>query len=265
MSVHDAEAGSGRVLVSREGAVAVVTLNEPARRNALTLELRGELLEALDLLIADPSCRAIMLTGAGGAFCSGGDLSTMRGGDVLGARRRLAVIHDIVRRIAAGPKPVVAAVEGAAFGAGLALATAADVIVADSGARFCASFARVGLMPDAGLIWSLPPRIGIGAAKRMMLEAVVVSGEEAKAIGLVDDLAPSGGVRERAMARAQALAQVAPLSIAMTKAAFARGTTELERVLACEMDGQPLLFGTRDHEEGREAFMSKRAPVFRGE
>lgn len=252
------------VLVARDGPVAVVTLNEPAKRNALTLELRLELLAALDALIEDASCRAIILTGAGGAFCSGGDLSTMRSGDPMGARRRLAIVHDILRRIAAGPKPVVAAVEGAAFGAGLALATACDVVVADAKSRFCASFARVGLMPDAGLLWSLPPRIGIGAAKRMMLEAVVVPGEEAKAMGLVDELAPVGGVFQAAMVRAQALAEIAPLSIAMTKAAFARGTDDLERVLAYEMDGQTLLFGTQDHAEGREAFMSKRAPRFNG-
>jgi 2-(1,2-epoxy-1,2-dihydrophenyl)acetyl-CoA isomerase len=252
------------VLVARAGPVAIVTLNETAKRNALTLDLRRELLAALDTLIEDASCRAIVLTGAGGAFCSGGDLSTMRSGDPMGARRRLAIVHDILRRIAAGPKPVIAAVEGAAFGAGLALATASDVVVADAKSRFCASFARVGLMPDAGLLWSLPPRIGIGAAKRMMLEAVVVSGEEAKAMGLVDELAPAGGVFEAAMVRAQALAEVAPLSIAMTKSAFARGTDDLERVLAYEMDGQTMLFGTQDHAEGRDAFMNKRTPRFEG-
>lgn len=257
--------GAGPVVVERSATVAILTLNEPAKRNALTFELRAALLAAFDELIADPGCRAIVLTGAGGAFCSGGDLSTMRSGDPIGARRRLAVIHDIVRRIAAGPKPVVAAVEGAAFGAGLALASAADVVVADRSARFCASFARVGLMPDAGLLWSLPPRVGIGQAKRMMLEAAVVSAEEAKIIGLVDVLAPAGDALTLAVARAKEMARLAPLSIAMTKAAFARGTDDLERVLAYEMDGQAMLFQTGDHAEGRDAFQNKREPVFKGE
>jgi enoyl-CoA hydratase/carnithine racemase len=256
---------AGPVVVERSATVAILTLNEPGKRNALTLELRAALLAAFDELIADPGCRAIVLTGAGGAFCSGGDLSTMRSGDPIGARRRLAVVHDIVRRIAAGPKPVVAAVEGAAFGAGLALASAADVVVADRSARFCASFARVGLMPDAGLLWSLPPRVGIGQAKRMMLEAAVVSAEEAKAIGLVDVLAPAGDALTLAVARAKEMARLAPLSIAMTKAAFARGTDDLERVLAYEMDGQAMLFQTGDHAEGRDAFQNKREPVFKGE
>ncbi|HMB10430.1 enoyl-CoA hydratase/isomerase family protein [Saliniramus sp.] len=252
------------VLVAREGAVAILALNEPAKRNALTMDLRLALREALDEAIADPDCRAIVLTGAGGAFCSGGDLSAMRADDPMGARRRIAIIHDIVRRIAAGPKPVIAAVEGAAFGAGLALAAASDVVVADPGAKFCASFAKVGLMPDAGLIWSLPPRVGLGAAKRMMLEAPVIGGEEAKALGLVDMLAPAGSVRDIALARARDIARLAPLSIAMTKAAFARGTDDLDRVLACELDGQPMLFASADHQEGRHAFAEKRDPQFRG-
>ena len=260
-----AEAGPQTVIVSREGPVAVVMLNEPAKRNALTMELRTALLASLDGCIVDAGCRAIVLTGAGGAFCSGGDLSTMRSGDPMGARRRLAIVHDILRRIAAGPKPVVAAVEGAAFGAGLALAAAADVVVADRSARFCASFGRVGLMPDAGLLWSLPPRVGLGAARRMMLEAAVVSGEEAASIGLVDVLAPAGETLALAIARATKMARMAPLSIAMTKAAFARGTDDLERVLAYEMDGQPMLFQTTDHAEGLDAFKNKREPVFKGE
>ncbi|MCC5979512.1 MAG: enoyl-CoA hydratase/isomerase family protein [Salinarimonas sp.] len=252
------------VLLTRDGAVAIIALNAPAKRNALTMDLRLALLDALDTLIADPECRAILLTGEGGAFCSGGDLSAMRTDDPMGSRRRLSIIHDIVRRIATGPKPVIAAVEGAAFGAGLALATASDVVVADPASKFCASFSKVGLMPDAGLIWSLPPRVGLGTAKRMMLEAPVIAGEEAKALGLVDVLAPAGNVRDIALARARDMARLAPLSIAMTKAAFARGTDDLERVLAYEMDGQPMLFATADHAEGRKAFAEKRDPQFRG-
>jgi 2-(1,2-epoxy-1,2-dihydrophenyl)acetyl-CoA isomerase len=252
------------ILVSRRDAVAVVTLNEPGKRNALTVALRRSLLATLDELSGDASCRAVVLTGAGGAFSSGGDLSVMRADDPMGARERLRIIHDIVRRIAIGPKPFVAAVEGAAFGAGLALAAACDVVVADPGARFCASFARVGLMPDAGLLWSLPPRVGMGAARRMMLEASVVTGEEAKALGLVDEIAVPGGALDAALVRAQVLARAAPLSIALTKAAFARGTDDLERVLAAEMDGQPMLFATQDHAEGLAAFTGKREARFRG-
>ncbi len=258
------QAESAPILLTRDGTVAIVALNEPTKRNALTMDLRLALLEVLDMLIADPECRAIVLTGEGGAFCSGGDLSAMRPDDPMGARRRIGIVHDIVRRIAAGPKPVIAAVEGAAFGAGLALATASDVVVADAGAKFCASFSKVGLMPDAGLIWSLPPRVGLGTAKRMMLEAPVIGGEEAKTLGLVDVLAPAGNVRDVALARAHAMARIAPLSIAMTKTAFARGTDDLERVLAYEMDGQPMLFATVDHAEGRKAFLEKRDPQFRG-
>jgi 2-(1,2-epoxy-1,2-dihydrophenyl)acetyl-CoA isomerase len=260
----ETQTSDGPVRVAQYDAVTILTLNAPEKRNALTIAARLALRRALEEACADAGCRAIVLTGAGGAFCAGGDLSAMRADDPLGARHRLGIVHDIVRFIAAGPKPVVAAVEGPAFGAGVSFAAASDLVVAAPDARFCASFARVGLMPDAGLLWSLPPRVGLGRAKRMIFSAEVVDAAEALRIGLVDEIAEPETVLDTALARAHELATFAPLSIALTKATLARGTADLEEVLKAEMDGQPLLFGTADHAEGRAAFFEKRRPAFRG-
>lgn len=239
--------------------VATVTLNLPTKRNALTLDLRDALVAALTGL--DETCRAVVLTGAGGAFSAGGDLSSMRAGDPLGARRRLEAAHRIARLLALGPRPVVAAVEGAAFGAGFSLALLADHVVADATAKFCAPFNRVGLMPDFGMLWSLPLRIGLGRARDLMLLGDVIEAEEAARIGLVDRLVAPGAALAEARSRAARLAGGAPVATALTKAALARG---LEAVLAEELTGQVLLMSTADHEEGRAAFFEKRTPRFVG-
>jgi enoyl-CoA hydratase/carnithine racemase len=252
------------LIESRSGPVTVLTLNDPARRNALSMELRQALRARLQVLIASPECRAIVLAGQGGAFCAGGDLSTMRCDDPAGARVRLGIIQDIIRIVAAGPCPVVAAVDGAAFGAGMALAAACDHVIVTERARFSASFARLGLMPDAGLLWSLPQRVGAARARAMMLSGREVGSAEALALGLADEACSSGELPARALDSAAALARGAPLAQAQVKAAFARGITTLEEVFAIERDGQPLLFGSEDFAEGLEAFRARRPPDFTG-
>lgn len=253
---------SDPLTVQRDGSIAILTLNDPARRNALSMELRSALRDQLQALAQDSTCRAIVLTGAGGYFCAGGDLTAMRSDDPAGARVRLGIVQDIIRAIAAGPRPVVAAVEGPAFGAGMALAAASDLVVASEGARFSASFVRLGLMPDAGLLWSLPQRVGAARARALMLSGQVLDATEALAQGLADQVCAPEALRPTAIAQAQMLAEGAPLAIAQIKTAFARGTDTLENVLAMERDGQPLLFGSQDFAEGLAAFRDRRKPGF---
>jgi 2-(1,2-epoxy-1,2-dihydrophenyl)acetyl-CoA isomerase len=254
---------SNLVESSRDGMVAIVTLNLVDKRNTLSVEMRHELLAVLEGLQLDDTCRAIVLTGAGGTFCAGGDLSAMRSDDPVGSRHRLELVQRIVRLLLAGQKPSVAAVEGHALGGGLALALACDMVVAHPQTIFGASQSRVGLMPDMALLWTLPQRVSMGKAKQIMMLGKPFTGAEAAALGLVDVLAEHRPVLEVALEEAKRFAAAPPLAVALTKAALARAT-DLESALAMEADGQVMLFQSADHAEARAAFFAKRPPSFHG-
>ena len=172
------------VLVADDGPVRTFTLNEPARRNPLSVPLRRALRDALEAAHADDACRALVLTGAGQHFSSGGDISSMPQAGAGGAtgrldaradaRDRLHLVADVISLLVEGPLPVVAAVEGAAVGAGTSLAVACDYVVSARGAKYGSIFGRIGLVADSGLSWTLPRRVGPGAARRMMMRGNVV-------------------------------------------------------------------------------------------
>jgi 2-(1,2-epoxy-1,2-dihydrophenyl)acetyl-CoA isomerase len=235
---------------------------EPARRNALSDAMRAALRDALREAHADRQVQALVLTGAGGCFCAGGDIKAM-GQPIPVALARLDVVHDIVRLIALGPKPVVAAVDGAAYGGGMSLALCCDLVVASETARFCASFARVGLMPDMGLMWSLPRRVGTARAQQIMLDASERQGLEAAQTGLVD-IVVEGDPLPRAMNEARKLVPAAPLPAAHLRRIIARHHGDLDAVLRDERAAQAEMFSTHDHTEARMAFLDKRQPTFTG-
>src|SRR5690606_30728632 len=249
----------------RVDAVAVVTLNAEAKRNALSTAMLDAFAEQLAALSADAECRAIVLTGSGEHFCAGGDVSAMATErPLLGSRQRIDAAHRIVRSICAGPKPVIAAVEGYAFGAGLSLAAACDYVVASETAKFAAVFAKVGLIPDMGLLWTLPLRIGMGPAKKMFITARTVEVKEAAALGLVDEVCANGSAREAALDIARAYAAAPPLVVAMLKGTYAKGCTTLDDALRAEVDIQPMLYLSADHQHAIAAFREKRQPLFLG-
>jgi enoyl-CoA hydratase/carnithine racemase len=253
------------VLHERLGEIAVLTLNNPRARNALSRDMQTRLLQLLQEIAADDDCRAIVLTGAEGHFCSGGDVSGMaQERTVAEGRERVNYAHGMVRALFAGPKPVIAAVEGFAAGAGLSLAAGADYLVASRTATFIAAFSRVGMIPDLGLLWSLPTRIGLGAAKHMIASARRVAATEAKELGLVDRLVEPGQLRDSAIGIAREFASGAPLPMAIIRAAYTRGLHTLEDALRTEIEAQPALYRSEDHREAVKAFAEKRPPVFRG-
>jgi enoyl-CoA hydratase/carnithine racemase len=244
--------------------VLELTLSYPRRRNALAMELRAALVEHLERGLADPECRVIILTGEGGHFCAGGDISGMGRPTAMGGRRRMMAGHRMIRLLVEGEKPVIAAVDGHAAGAGISMAAACDIVVASETATFTCSFNKVGLVPDLGAAWTLSRRIGLGRSKMVMLLGEAMPAAEAAALGLVDRLAPAGGALEAARAMARQIATRSPLSNAMAKTLLNRATGTLGELLQAEADAQGLLYASEDFLEGSSAFLEKRTPVFPG-
>ena len=246
---------------SRDAATAILTLDYPARRNALAIPMRLALVDALETIEADPAIRAIVLTGAGGTFCAGGDISGMNVTDLAAGRERFRLTHRLVRLLIRGSKPIVAAVEGFCVGAGLSIALCCDTIVAAADARFAAGFGAVGLIADLGLPHTLPHRVGHGHARQILLYGERMDAARAETIGLVDHVVAPGTALDAALARARLFHGMAPLPLAFTRQYLAQG---LDAALEWERDTQTALFLTADHAEGRSAFLGKRPPVFTG-
>ncbi|MFT4438155.1 enoyl-CoA hydratase/isomerase family protein [Caballeronia sp. 15715] len=252
------------VLVEELGSTTLIRMDLPDKRNALVAALREALIVAFEAAQRNPACRAIVLTGCGASFCAGGDLDGLVDHDPLAVRSRMERGQRLIRLIAAGDKPVIAAVNGAAHGAGLSIAAACDFVIASAEARFGAIFGKLGLMADFGLLWSLPRRIGLAQTKRVLYAGRVIDAQEALTLGLADELAEPDALLTHALALADSFAGTAPVAIAMTKSALAKGCITLDDALARELEGQTLLFSTCDFVEGRSAFRERRSPRFEG-
>jgi enoyl-CoA hydratase/carnithine racemase len=258
------ESDGGKIGFERVGSVAVVTIDYPERRNAISMSLREVLIDRMAAVMADPDCRAVVLTGAGGHFSSGGELTSMAGMSAVAARERVLRLHRLVRTIATGPKPVIAAVEGWAVGAAVSVVAACDIVVAARDSRFSCPFAKVGLVPDTGAAYLLPMRMGLGRARFMMMTGDPLDAATAREWGLVEMLAEPGRALADALALAGRIAETAPLAQAFTKSLLARLPGGMEDIMRAEADAQAVLFTTSDFSEGRTAATAKRKPAFTG-
>ena len=259
--MSDSAAAAPTLIEERDGTTVVLTLNNPQRRNALAMPLREGLIAAFERIEADRAIRAVVLTGAGGTFCAGGDITAMDVKTLADGLERFRITHRLVRLMIRCGKPIVAAVEGYAVGAGLSLALCCDTIVASEDSRFGAGFGRIGLIADLALNHTLPARIGLGRARQVLLYGEQMEAVAAERIGLVDHVVPKGGALDFALQRARAFADAAPLPVALTKGLLSEG---LDHALERERELQSMLFLTADHAEGRDAFLAKRRPIFKG-
>lgn len=252
------------VQLRREGSTAILTLNSPARLNAFNLAMRLSLFDRLVELNADETCRAIVLTGAGGNFSAGGDISEMAHREIIEGRMRVELSTRIFRLLATGPKPVICAVEGKAFGCGVSFAAVSDYAVAASDARFSCAFIKVGLIPDVGGIWSIARRVGHRKAMEMAAFAEAFDAQAALEMQLLNRVCEPGRALETALEAAERFASNPPVAMALLKAALNTGNDSLDQAVATEMNYLPMLMNSEDFAEATRAFREKRKPVFMG-
>lgn len=254
------------ILLTRDDSgVAVITLNRPEALNALNNQLRAELAVAIAEVRDDVGVRALVVTGAGRAFCAGGDLKWMveNRPTTVQVYDRMRTLHRWLTALVTMDKPTVAAVNGVAAGAGVNLALACDLVIASETARFSQAFVRIGLVPDAGGFYFLPRRIGLARAKELVFTGKEVEAREAERIGLINRAVPADHVMPEALELARQLAQGPTRALAMAKGILNRSfNLSLEELLELEAYAQSIAFGTEDHREGLQAFIEKRGPRF---
>lgn len=252
--------------VTRADGVATVTINRPHRKNAVTGEMWGGIAETFRSLAADGDVRCVVVTGAGGDFCSGADL-TARSSSTRPVHQLAAMRHvnDAALSLHRMPQPTIAKVRGVAVGAGCNLALGCDLVVAADGARFSQIFAKRGLSLDFGGSWLLPRRIGLHRAKELALFGDIISAGEARELGLVNRVLPEGELDAFVDDWARRLAAGPPIALALTKRMLNNAmNVTLEEALDDEGAAQTVNFGTKDTLEAMEAFVQKREPRFKG-
>jgi 2-(1,2-epoxy-1,2-dihydrophenyl)acetyl-CoA isomerase len=254
------------VVLERRGSVAILTLNNPERYNALGGSLLSDLNAALDEVLGEPRARAVLLTGAGKGFCSGAQF----GGDTFGAGEGIAErmrgsINPVIEKIRNLPIPVIVAMNGAAAGAGVGIALAGDIVIAARSARFILSFVRLGAALDGGTSLFLQRSIGAARARALALLGEPLAAETAAEWGLIWRTVDDADLLEEAMAIAQKLADGPPVSLGLIKGQIeAAWNSSLASTLDDEASSQARAFVTEDLREGAAAFVEKRPARFTG-
>jgi 2-(1,2-epoxy-1,2-dihydrophenyl)acetyl-CoA isomerase len=245
--------------------VAVVTINRPEAKNAISLEMREQLWTAFEGLAENDAVRAVILTGGGEDFCAGMDVREMGGGGVAWSLTKIRRLHRISRAIASLKKPTIAAVNGVCVGVGWSYALACDLVIASPTARFAQIFNNIGLTPDGGAVWLLSRQVGLMRAKEIVYSGRKLGADEALALGLILEKVEGGTVLDRARELAAGFAAAPTLALGMAKRQFELAPAiSFDQFLEAEAAMQPLMSRTEDHHEGVAAFKEKRPPRFSG-
>lgn len=253
------------ITVTKESHVATVTLNRPEAANSLSIALLQQLRDAFYTLSYNRDVRVIIVTGAGNQFCAGADLKERKGMSDVEARQAIALIGDVVNACEAMSQPVIAAMNGAAFGGGLELALACDIRIASSSAKMGLTEAALGIIPGAGGTQRLPRLIGIGRAKELIYTARRLTADEALAYGIVEYVVSPEQLLAKANELATEIASNAPLSLKQAKIAIHEGMqVDLHTGLKVEQLAYAGLFHSADRLEGLAAFAEKRKPQYTG-
>jgi 2-(1,2-epoxy-1,2-dihydrophenyl)acetyl-CoA isomerase len=258
------------IQVDIQHRVATVTLNRPERLNALGRDMREQIVAALERVEADEAVRVVMITGAGRAFCSGGDVKEMSERKAAGAPSRretepVPMRDRILLRLQALPKPVIAAVNGVAAGAGMNLALGCDLRIASDKASFGQAFIKRGLHPDWGATYFLPRLVGMAKALELIWTGDMVPAQEALRLGLVNRVVPHAEFAAEAREWAERLAEGPPIAMRLAKRGVYRNQgADLASALEYETYAQQIVWNSEDSAEGIRAFMEKRPPEFQG-
>jgi 2-(1,2-epoxy-1,2-dihydrophenyl)acetyl-CoA isomerase len=251
--------------VERAGGIVTVTFDRPEKRNAINSQMWDELLGVARTIGSSSDDRCVVLTGAGGAFCSGADLSDETRERPVHQLANMRRINSVVQAFHELPQPTIAKVTGVAAGVGMSLALGCDLVVASDEARFSEIFVKRGLSLDGGSSWLLPRLVGLHRAKELALFGDVISAREALEIGVVNRVVPASAIDALVDAWAARLAAGPPIALAMTKRMLNRAFEQtFEQALDDEARCQTVNFGTQDTVESIAAFLQKRDPEYRG-
>jgi enoyl-CoA hydratase/carnithine racemase len=250
--------------VSYQDDIAIMTMNFPERRNAFNMKMRTIMYERLLEIEANDACHALILTGAGGNFCAGGDISEMKQRGIIEARNRFDLPTRIFKLLVNGPKPFIVAAEGAVAGCGVSFVAASDYAVAASDARFVCAFIKVGLIPDVGGIWSIPRKVGHRKAMEMAALAEAYDAQAALDMQLINKICEPGKALEQAIEVARKFARNPPVSMALLRSALNTGNDSVDQASNTEVNYQSVLMHSEDYAEAARAFIEKRKPNFTG-
>jgi len=248
-----------------DGAVGIVTISRPEKKNAMLLAMRDALADVCERVNDTPQIRALVLTGAGGDFCSGADIGEMGMGGLNGSFLRARHMHKVIRAIARVQKPVICATRGVAVGMGFSMALASDLIVASETTRFSQIQRKIALPPDAGGAWFLVRHLGVARAKELAFSARMLGADEAHRLGLVYKVVPDAALMDEALALARDYAAAPTIALGLAKRMFdvAPGMT-LDEFMDLEGSMLPLSVQADDFKEGTQAFKDKRTAQFTG-